>query len=91
MDTIPYLNDPENSANMTSVIDDHARFTIETARKKSKFRVIMMFRKRIWEMVSGRYSEDTQSNRSIFPKYFSVCTTPTGDKPRHSAAMTDRR
>jgi hypothetical protein len=31
MDSIAYLNDPENGSSMTSVIEDHARFTVETA------------------------------------------------------------
>jgi hypothetical protein len=45
MDTITYLNDPENSANMTSsVIEDHARFTADTAREKSEF-CVMLFDK----------------------------------------------
>ena len=35
MDSITYLNDPENSTEMISVIDNHARFTVETARNKS--------------------------------------------------------
>jgi hypothetical protein len=35
-------------------------------------------KKRIWEMVSGRYSEDTQSNRLIYPLNDErQCTTET--------------
>jgi hypothetical protein len=36
MDSIAYLNDPEMSNTMTSVIQDHARYTVETARVGSE-------------------------------------------------------
>jgi hypothetical protein len=35
MDSIAYLNDPETSDAMTCVIQDHARYTVETARQMS--------------------------------------------------------